>query len=421
MAVTVNTPAAKQTCAAEQPSASNKASAAQPPSSAQNSSTLKPRKLGAKMTYTVDGVLETWNDASDYGIRFRALSTAEQLSEVQVLNKGADKGMKGLMKMKLLATNYKSLLADKMREHLSGSIVPPIEMFQCVPKTTNVLLNPSFISVGEWVEVDADRRPGFNSEGGIAVVINVHDDFSDVKYVLTKWVEKLVPLRRLTTITMPHRGPRASLRKAKVAVSPKTLVDNVSSVSEFRRMSAIQILKYGLSQNLWKKKGWLFELLKTEGVLDGSKQSRKEFCWQYYKSQMLYIEAMRDAKEDEEFDPRRSDYIIGKDGRFIKSKKGTDKPKNPLTVTYLCNAFGVPYATFKRWKIDGFLTEKQVPVNKGKCILTDPKWAQCIANPRKMYVSHSLAMWAEKHPSKKYDAPAKKVMEPLFQFRSMKM
>ncbi len=122
---------------------------------------------------------------------------------------------------------------------------------------------------------------------------------------------------------------------------------------------------------------------------------------------MLYIEAMREAKEDEDFDPRRSDHTIGKDGRFIKSKKDTDKPKNPLTVTYLCFTFGVPYASFKRWKSDGFVSKKQVAVNKGKSILTDHEWAQCLANPRQMYISHSLANWVNKHPSKKYDTKAK--------------
>jgi hypothetical protein len=143
---------------------------------------LKDAKLAHKMTYTVEGVLETWNDTSDYGICFRALTKEEQQSEVQVLNKSAAKGMKGLMKMKMLAGNYKKLLADKLREHLCGSRVAPATMFHCVPKTTNVRLeNPSFISVGEWVEVDSDRSPGFNSKGGIAVVINVHDDFADVK------------------------------------------------------------------------------------------------------------------------------------------------------------------------------------------------------------------------------------------------
>ncbi len=100
------------------------------------------------------------------------------------------------------------------------------------------------------------------------------------RYVLTRRVKKLIPLRRLTTIVMPHRAARASLRQAKIpapiAVDP--ILTNTGS--DFRRMSAIQILKYyGLNNNLWKKKGWLFDLLKREGIVDGSKQSRKEFCW----------------------------------------------------------------------------------------------------------------------------------------------
>jgi hypothetical protein len=33
------------------------------------------------------------------------------------------------------------------------------------------------------------------------------------RYVLTRWVEKMIPLRRLTTIVMPHRGAKAELRK----------------------------------------------------------------------------------------------------------------------------------------------------------------------------------------------------------------
>jgi hypothetical protein len=54
--------------------------------------------------------------------------------------------------------------------------------FHVTPTATNaVQLNPNFISVGEWVEVDADRTPGFNSEGGIAVITQVHDALVDVK------------------------------------------------------------------------------------------------------------------------------------------------------------------------------------------------------------------------------------------------
>jgi hypothetical protein len=112
-------------------------------------------KLAQTMTYTVEGVLEKWNDTTEYGITFRALSNEEQLSEVQVLNKGAAKGMKGMLKTKMLAGNYKKLLADKLREHLCASRVAPSSMFHCVSKDVNVMLvNPSFMSVGEWVEVD---------------------------------------------------------------------------------------------------------------------------------------------------------------------------------------------------------------------------------------------------------------------------
>ena len=42
-------------------------------------------------------------------------------------------------------------------------------------------LQLTFLSIGKWVEVDADRTPGWNSEGGIAVFINVNDGLADVK------------------------------------------------------------------------------------------------------------------------------------------------------------------------------------------------------------------------------------------------
>jgi hypothetical protein len=186
-----------------------------------------------------------------------------------------------------------------------------------------------------------------------------------------------------------------------------------ASCTELRKMSArsIQILKHGLASNLWKKQGWLSNLLVAEGLLDGTKQSRKELCWNYYKSQLLYIEAMQDAKNDPSFDPRRSEHLTGKDGKFVKQKNASAMPKNPLTVLYLCNAFDVPYATFKRWKADAFVTTKFVPAHKGKSksVLTDPFWASQIYNARKMYIRHGLETWINKHPSKKNDSKAKKV------------
>ncbi len=134
-------------------------------------------------------------------------------------------------------------------------------------------------------------------------------------------------MRRLTTIVMPHRGVRASLRQPKTI--DVAIVEPESTMSKFSAMSSIQILKYGLTEGLWKKKGWLFQLLQREGLTDGSKQSRKQLCWQYYKSQMLYIEAMQDAKEDTTFDPRRNNHKTGKDGKFVAAKNGSLSPKMP--------------------------------------------------------------------------------------------
>ncbi len=118
---------------------------------------------------------------------------------------------------------------------------------------------------------------------------------------------------------------------------------------------------------------------------------------------------MQEAKNDSQFDPRRNDHITGKDGRFTKKKNATLKPKNPLTVQYLCYAFDIPYATFKRWKKDAFVTKKYVPETKGRSVVTDKKLASQVFNPRRMYVKHAMAVWLNKHPAKKNDGLAKKV------------
>jgi hypothetical protein len=220
----------------------------------------------------------------------------------------------------------------------------------------------------------------------------------------------MVPLKRLTTIVMPHRAAKPTLRSNATSSTPEPISDGATVMSEFRKMSAIQILKYGLSSNLWKKEGWLFDLLRNEGMSDGTKQSRKELCWSYFKSQQLYIEAVQDAKNDPEFDPRRSLHQTGKDGRFMKKKNASTKPKNPLTIQYLCFAFAIPYATFKRWKLDAFESKKFVPAHKGKSVLTDKKWASQIFNTRRIYVKHEMELWLAKHPSKKYDTAGKKVV-----------
>ena len=141
----------------------------------------KPKKI---LTYTLQGVLDTFSESTEYGISFRALTSEGQLAEIEKLNKGAAKGLKGLVKDTLLQHNYKQLIVEKMRNHLIASRTPQASMHHCVPRVSNnASTNHKFLSVGEWVEIDADRSPGFNSEGGIAVIVAVHDDFADVKYV----------------------------------------------------------------------------------------------------------------------------------------------------------------------------------------------------------------------------------------------
>ena len=69
-----------------------------------------------------------------------------------------------------------------MREHLSKTRTQPALMFRATPPSrASLLQSPTFLSVGEWVEVDADRTPGWNSEGGVGVVVAVQDSFADVK------------------------------------------------------------------------------------------------------------------------------------------------------------------------------------------------------------------------------------------------
>jgi hypothetical protein len=66
---------------------------------------------------------------------------------------------------------------------------------------------------------------------------------------------------------MPHRGARATLRPGKEASTMEDVSVNSKIVSEFRKMSAIQIiLKFGLQKKLFKRKGWLFDLLTREGM-----------------------------------------------------------------------------------------------------------------------------------------------------------
>jgi hypothetical protein len=139
-------------------------------------------KRKTKMAYTIDSIKLIWPEGIEYGDSFRAMGPEEQRAEVDRLNKGLEKGMKSVIKTKLLSDNYKKIVADKLQSHLSHCRASVPSMFHAAPATrTSILQDVNFISVGEWVEVDGDRSVGYNSEGGIAVIIKVEDNLADVK------------------------------------------------------------------------------------------------------------------------------------------------------------------------------------------------------------------------------------------------
>ena len=149
------------------------------------------RKEAPKMKHTSESVLLAFSAETEYGQSFRCLESIEQKKEVERLNKGAVKGTKEVIKSKLITQKYKQIVADKMRDFLIKQRQPVSTMFRATPPSRPMaLMSPTFISVGEWVEVDADRTPGWNSEGGVGVIIAVHDAVADVKCVFFKLIFK---------------------------------------------------------------------------------------------------------------------------------------------------------------------------------------------------------------------------------------
>jgi hypothetical protein len=120
----------------------------------------KPNTI-SHVAYTVDTVMSTWDDATDYGISFRQLSKDDQEAEVKRLNKVTIKGHKDIVKQKVLDVKFKAMVADKMRAHLMESRAPQQTVFHAAPVIDRThLMNPGFLSVGEWVEMDGDITPG---------------------------------------------------------------------------------------------------------------------------------------------------------------------------------------------------------------------------------------------------------------------
>ena len=85
-------------------------------------------------------------------------------------------------------------------------------------------------------------------------------------------------------------------------------------------------------------------------------------------------------------------------------------PKNVTTVQFLIWAYGVSYATFKRWKNEDFKWTKKVAQHAGKSVLTDLAFAKTIYTPKRMFINAKMAEWYESQrvQSRRVDPQAKR-------------
>jgi hypothetical protein len=86
------------------------------------------------------------------------------------------------MEAKVISSKYSTICMQKLKEHLVSMRVVDNDMFRkAAPISSSRMVGSSAVSVGDFVEVDADRSPGWNSEGGIAMVTASAYNFAEVK------------------------------------------------------------------------------------------------------------------------------------------------------------------------------------------------------------------------------------------------
>ncbi len=147
------------------------------------------------------------------------------------------------------------------------------------------------------------------------------------------------------------------------------------------------------------------------GMLVDGPEALKERVGHDYKNQLSFIEVMQAVNgHDPDFNPRFTDKR-GKDGKFTNiSKAKVSVPKNVTTVQFLIWAYGVSYATFKRWKNEDFRWTKKVAAHTGKSVITDLAFSKTIYTPKRMYINSKMAEWYESQrvQSRRVDPQAKR-------------
>jgi hypothetical protein len=218
--------------------------------------------------------------------------------------------------------------------------------------------------------------------------------------------ESNISINRLTTIPMPMRGIKATLR---TRTGPSDDVLDGAPTSKFAAMSSIDVLKWGLQFKRNVKKGWLRDLLVKEEIIDGSKGGTQARFWRDHQAQHVFMQGMQACMGDD-FDPTVSKQKREADGHFGINKNGV--PQNFLTVKYILHAYDISYTTYKRMKKDDgprVTTSKPQHPHKGKSIFEDEDFAKNWYSPFRMFVRLKFAEWMQTDVGRNADKQRKRV------------
>jgi hypothetical protein len=88
-------------------------------------------------------------------------------------------------------------------------------------------------------------------------------------------------------------------------------------------MNVIQCLQHGLGQGLHKKEGWLWNVLKAEGIVPDTQAALRERCYDAYQSQKIFIMAQQQVMPEgwNPLDPMHSVKKAKSSGQFVSLQK----------------------------------------------------------------------------------------------------
>jgi hypothetical protein len=93
-------------------------------------------------------------------------------------------------------------------------------------------------------------------------------------------------------------------------------------------------------------------------------------------------------------DPLKSVKIDKRTGQFKTLQKIKNPvPENILTASFLRFAYGVKKETFRRWMGQGSKFPERIPVNKGKNIIDDHKFAKDYFTPKRLFIQHEMEQY----------------------------